>query len=205
MRGFRLLQMRRLLLQHAAGLVQLEALREARKAQRRLARDCARAGGIDMCRVEERQEATAREAAAVSERLAASGQAGGRGSSKAWHRRAMVALLAAVAAWSLANRPGLAPSPAAVHHLPRPPGVRFSGSGAPSMVDLRLRWLWLQASPAAELPVVQGAGMGGRSMGWSGRRWRQLWASGWGCLCWAAVSPGRPSACDAARALPDVG
>ena len=76
-----------------------------------------------------------------------------------------MALLAAAAVWGLIARPPLAPSPVAEHHLPRPPGVRFGGSKGPSVVDLRLRWLWLQASPVAERAVAQGAGQGGRSRG----------------------------------------
>ena len=55
---------------------------------------------------------------------------------------------------------------ALARHLPRPPGVRFGGSGGgPSAVDLRLRWLWMQASPAAVLTVVQGAARGGSGRG----------------------------------------
>ena len=179
---FQLWQLRRLLIRHAAGQAQLEAWQEAqaqleawqeaRKALRRAARARARAGGIgagsSAGRIEAPpREATARAAVAVGEGRVAPGQAGGRRSSEGRHRWAGAALFVAAALWGLvAIRPALVLSPAAVHHLPRPPGVRFGGSGGgPSAVDLRLRWLWMQASPAAVLAVVQGAARGGSGRG----------------------------------------
>ena len=179
---FQLWQLRRLLIWHAAGQAQLEAWQEAqaqleawqeaRKALRRAARARARAGGIgagsSAGRIEAPpREATARAAVAVGEGRVAPGQAGGRRSSEGRHRWAGAALFVAAALWGLvAIRPALVLSPAAVHHLPRPPGVRFGGSGGgPSAVDLRLRWLWMQASPAAVLAVVQGAARGASGRG----------------------------------------
>ena len=167
---FQLWQLRRLLIRHAAGQAQLEAWQEARKARRRAARARARAGGIgagsSAGRIEASPEATARAAAAVGEGCAAPGQAGVRRRLEGRYRWAGAAFFVAAALWGLAIRPALVLSPAAFHHLPRPPGARFGGSGGgPSAVDLRLRWLWMQASPAAVLAVVQGAARGGSGRG----------------------------------------
>ena len=141
---FQLWQLRRLLIRHAAGQAQLEVWQEARKARRRAARARARAGGIgagsSAGRIEASPEATARAAAAVGEGCAAPGQAGVRRRLEGRYRWAGAAFFVAAALWSLAIRPALVLSPAAFHHLPRPPGVRFGGSGGgPSAVDLRLR------------------------------------------------------------------
>ena len=167
---FQLWQLRRSLSRHAAGQAQLEAWQEARKAQRRAARARARAGdvgaGSSAGRIEAPPESTARAAVAVGEGRAASGQAGVRCSLEGRHRWAGAAFFVTAALWGLASRPALVLSPAAVHHLPRPPGVRFGGfGGGSSAVDLRLRWLWMQASPAAVLAVVQGAARGASGRG----------------------------------------
>ena len=162
--AFRLLQMRRLLLQHAAWQAQLKAWREARKSQRKAARAQARAGGNDTGRIDAQQETTGHAAAVVDEGSVASGQAGERADGVG-HWWAVGALLVAAAALGLVAEPALAPVSAAAHHLPRPPGARFNGSGGSSGVDLRLRWLWLQACPTAGLAAVPGEARVGRSKG----------------------------------------
>ena len=173
--AFRLLQMRRLILLHAAGQAQLKAWCEARKVRRKAARAHARAGGDGTVRSDAQAETAVHVAATVDEGRAAFGRAG-EGADWARHWCAVGALLVAVAAWGLAAGPTLVPSTGVVHRLPRPPGVRFDGSGGgPSAVDLRLQCLWLQACPAVVLADAQGAGEDGR-----GERGRSCGCDGWG-------------------------
>ena len=157
--AFRRRQLRRLLTQYRAGQAQLEEWREARKARRKTARARARARDSCMGWSEPQQEEAAF-VAAVNEGCASPGRAGGKARVSAGCRWAMGALLAAGALWGSAiTRPALVPL--AVHHLPRSPGVRFNGRD-PSRVELLLRLLWLQSSPAAEQATVQVVEQGSR-------------------------------------------
>ena len=161
----RLLRLRQLLTRHRSGLAQLEAWREARKVERKAARARARAGDIRSSRCEAWRGATAcADAAEVEEEEGASGL-GERASLGAVYPVAIGALLATAAAWSPATELVLSPSPSGLHYLPRPPGVRFSEYRAPSGADLRLRWLWLQASRTTELAASQGVAQSDRNRG----------------------------------------
>ena len=147
---------------YRAGQAQLEEWREARKARRKTARARARARDSCMGWSEPQQEESAF-VPAVNEGCASPGRAGGKARVSDGCRWAMGALLAAGALWGSAmTRPALVPL--AVHHLPRSPGARFNRRD-PSRVELLLRVLWLQSSPAAEQAMVQVVEQGSRGRG----------------------------------------